>query len=174
LARAELERGHTAEAIAALERVLKEHPQSTEARMLRGLIDFQSEKYASALMHFQKARPTTSSERVFLLYHIGVSLDRLGRVEEAKQAFGELRAVQSANRHGDDARQRPDDIDLQIRAAASYLAAKQPDAAYRLIQDALARTGGSRRLLLAMAESCDALGRTEEARQARLDAERAP
>lgn len=174
LARAEMERGRRPQAIAALDRALRDNPQSTDARMLRGLVEFQAGDYQSALNQFRLCRPSSPNEQELWLYHMCLCLDRLGQTEESKRVHAELRAMQTAIRHGDDARQRPQDVDLQVRAAESYIAAKQPELAYKIVQEALAHCERSRKLLLALASTCDAVGRADEARQARSDAEQAP
>src|SRR5436305_1869928 len=64
---AELERRRRSEAIRALDRAMRAEPQSSEARMLRALIDFQSGDYAAALALFQRCRPSNLNERDLVL-----------------------------------------------------------------------------------------------------------
>jgi Flp pilus assembly protein TadD len=123
---------------------------------------------------FQRCRPTTNSERELVLYQVGQCLDRLGRADEARKALVDLTALQDARHTTAAAQQRPDDVDLQIRAAEAWLAVGQPDGAIKLLQDFINRSGRNRKVLLALAASYDALGRRDDARQARQDAERSP
>ncbi len=174
LAQAELERGHREAAMAAIEQALQHNPQSAEALFLRGMAEFQGGDYSAALATFQHCRRATPNELEPVLYHLALCLEHLGRTKEAQTAFTELRFYQDAKNIAAIAPLRPDDLDLPMRSAEAWLAVGKPDAAEKVLQDALRRSGHNRKVFLALATCYDALGRAEEARQARQKASQSP
>src|SRR5262245_10147660 len=174
LARAEWELGHTAEALRLVEEALAAAPDFPVALILRGMIHSQGGEDEAAVAVLRRVRPGSPAEQEIVLYHLALSLGRLGRSEEAKKAFAELSAVQNAVRFLTDARQRPADAGLQVRAAAALLAADRPDDARRVREEALGRLGPSRPVLETLATCYDRLGRPDLANSARDKARQLP
>jgi Flp pilus assembly protein TadD len=176
LARAELERGRRREALLILDGVLLAQPQSFEAQVLRGRALILEGDFVAALATFQQCRPPSGEfkNREIVLFYLGQCLERLNRAGEAKTIHAELRALQDAKALTLAGSQRPDDVELQTRVAQACLAAGIPEEALKVIDRSLERFGSNRKLLLAAADCYEKLGRRDDARQARLEAEKLP
>jgi Flp pilus assembly protein TadD len=176
LARAELERGRSREAVTILDGVLLSSPQSYEALVLHGRAKFLESDYAAALASFQQSRVNAKEikDREAVLFHLGQCLERLNRFDEAKAINVELRTLQDAKMLLLAGTQRSDDIELQVRVAEACVAAGIPEEAVRVLDQSMARSGRSRKLLRTTAACYEKVGRTDEARQLRLEAERLP
>lgn len=174
LARAECERGNRPEGVRLLDRALAEAPDFTPALVLRGTAHYQSGEYDQAVVVLRRARPASPAEAQMVFYHLGLALDRLGKADEAKKAFADLARAQEAVRFADDARQRPGDMALQLRAGQALLAAGYPAEAAQVLDAAAARNGPDRTLLTTLAECQERLGRPDLARETRARAARLP
>ncbi|MDB5310029.1 MAG: cellulose synthase subunit BcsC [Gemmataceae bacterium] len=167
LARAEAARGNPVEAGVLLDRVLGETADQPDALLLRGIVYQQAGEYPRAVDTLRRVRPRNTDERVLLLHHLGQALTRTGHPDEAKTVFDQLTLVQRATYALGDARQRPSDRGLQLRAAETLLAIGEPDEARRVLESFLNRTGPDRAVLSLLAECHDRLGRPDLARAVR-------
>ena len=86
LGREYLYRERGGEAIAVIERCLAEYPATYDCHMARASIHLHLEEYRQALPHLNRAiglRPKSGTAR----HHLGVALENLGCVEEAKVQY---------------------------------------------------------------------------------------
>ena len=86
LGREYLYRERGGEAIAVIERCLAEYPATYDCHMARASIHLHLEEYRQALPHLDRAiglRPKSGTAR----HHLGVALENLGCVEEAKVQY---------------------------------------------------------------------------------------
>jgi tetratricopeptide (TPR) repeat protein len=164
LARAAWELGDAAEAARLIEQALAAAPDFPVALTLRGMIHSQAGEDEAAIAVFRRVRPSSPGEQEIVLYHLALSLNRTGKTDEAKKSFTELAAVQNAVRFLTDARQRPTDLGLQVRAAEALMAANRPDDARQVLEEALSRLGPSRPVFDALVVCYDRLGRPDLAR----------
>jgi tetratricopeptide (TPR) repeat protein len=86
LGREYLYRGRADQAIAVAERCLAEHPETYDCHMARASIHLHQEEYRQAIPHLDRAiflRPEAGAAR----HHLGVVLENLGCLEEAKEQY---------------------------------------------------------------------------------------
>jgi predicted Zn-dependent protease len=174
LARAEWECGHDAEAARLMDQLLSSHPTETRFIILRGLIHARAGEHDRVIALFKGLRPTASSERETVLYHLALAHERSGHPTEARAVFQKLAAFQNAARYATDAQQRPDDAGLQVRAAEAFLAADEPAKARQIALGSLTRNGPSRELLTVLARAYEAAGQNDLAAQTRARMDRLP
>lgn len=174
LARAEWEQGHAAEAVRLLDEALAVAPDFPPAQILRGMIHSQQGEDELAVAVLRRVRPTSPAEQEIVLYHLALSLGRLGRADESKKVFAELTALQNALRYLTDARQRPADAGLQLRAAEALLGVNRPNDARAVLEESMSRLGPSRPVLNALAACYDQLGQPDLARVTREKARQLP
>ena len=86
LGREYLYRGRADQAIAVAERCLAEYPATYDCHMARASIHLHQEEYRQAIPHLIRAgllRPESGTAR----HHLGVALENLGCLEEAKEQY---------------------------------------------------------------------------------------
>jgi tetratricopeptide (TPR) repeat protein len=174
LARVESARGNDTEAARLLDRVLMHDPSFTSALLMRGIVYQQMGDHAKAVAVLKQVKPRSAHERVIVLHHLGQALARSGQAAEAQKAFDELVIVQNALGFAVDARVRPKDVAMQVRAARTLLAAGWAQDGAELLEGALDRLGANRDLLLALADCYEQLGGQGKAQAIRNQASRLP
>jgi tetratricopeptide (TPR) repeat protein len=142
-------------------------PDSSAGLVLRGALHHEAGRYERAVELLRSAEPEDDAERQFALNYLALSLARLGKADESREAFDRLSALYRAVRYAEDAAQRPGDRAAQVRAARANLEAGRPREAARLLEAALARLGDDADALAALAECYDRLGRADLAGSAR-------
>jgi tetratricopeptide (TPR) repeat protein len=70
----------------AADRCITQYPQSAHCRFSRGAVFAQHGDYAQALEHFERAVEIQPNAGPYHM-HRGIALERLGRIEEARQAY---------------------------------------------------------------------------------------
>lgn len=151
------------------ERVLNQHfPTSRtdpESRFLRGLVHQAAGRHAEAAGALREAADRSPKYRARALHALAKSLSAAGREADARRALDELDALQSRERAVRDARQRPDDLPAQVRAAEALLTDGQPKEAAAVLERATARLGRSPGAAAVLARAYRQLGREDLARQ---------
>lgn len=174
LARVEAARGNNTEAAKLLDQVLVQMPENTSAILMRAIVYQQTGDDAKAIEWLGRVRARDPHERVLQLHHLGQSLARSGKTDEAKKTFDELLAVQNALAYAIDARLMPENVAMQTRAGRAMLAAGWPEEGIKLLEESLQRLGAERTMLLALAECYEKVGAKLPAEAARNQAAKLP
>jgi tetratricopeptide (TPR) repeat protein len=144
------------------------------AGVIRGVLQADAGRYEDAVATLRAALPAAAGDdRALGLYHLALSLEHLGRGDEARAAFDALAADERARRLTSDAAQR-DDPAAQVQAARANLAADRPQEAVRLLESALRRTGDDPAALGLLADAYARLKRPDLAAAAKRRAAAAP
>jgi tetratricopeptide (TPR) repeat protein len=158
----------------ALDRYAPPGTNRPPAEALRGALHYQAGRYDRAADALRGADGWPPQEQRFALYYLALSLERLGRADEAKRAFDRLAALTRAERFTADAAQRADDLPAQVKAARANLDAGQPREAAALLEQALRRLGDDADAWTALAECYARLNRPDAAEDARRRAAGSP
>jgi predicted Zn-dependent protease len=116
-------------------------------------------KEAASLLEPLAAKP--GPYREFALFRLGQSYAALGRDADARRAAETLESLKAAARIVIDARQRPDDLPSQLRAAEQLLGDGKPSEAAALVEQAITRLGPDPRLARLLAQAYRQLGRAD-------------
>ena len=114
---------------------------------------------AARLLEPLAAKPGPYHE--FALFRLSQSYAALGRDDDARRVSQSLESVKAAQRIVVDARQRPDDLPSQLRAAEQLLGDGKPVEAAALLEPAIVRHGPDPRLTRLLAQSYRQLGRDD-------------
>ncbi len=170
LARLYWERGDVARAGEALARYVPRDEDYPPARILRGILAYESDRFEETLAIFRGVDPRDRTSRTIALYYTALALGRLGREGEARKALDELNEAQALARAAIDAKMRLHDMPSQVRAARAWLATGQPREAAGVLEDAVKRLGDDRDAWTVLAECYDKLGRPDLADTAKRKA----
>lgn len=160
LAKAYWEAGDIAKAQEALDRYAPRDSDAARAGLVRGILHAAQNRPEQAIPCLRHAaeRPV---ERSVALFHLAAALRAAGREEEAKQVLADLDAVKARERLLVDARQRPADLPLQVRAARAMLAEGRPNDAAVLLEEAIRTHGEHPDIREPIAQAYRELGRPE-------------
>lgn len=154
------EKGDHAKAARTVEEILAERPDYEPAFMLRGDVRYNLGRYEDAVQDLRKsARSKHPQLRQRSLHKLALSLSKLGREQEAREAFGRLAVLQDALRAKEDADQQSDKWESQLRAGRGLLAADYPDEAIQVLERALRRLGPDRDAFAVLADCYEKTGR---------------
>jgi predicted Zn-dependent protease len=163
--------GELESAAKLLDSLLAQRPGYEPALMYRGMVYFNQGQFAEAVKALEKIRWATIPKlRQIGLYYLALSLGRLGKDAESKEAFAALANDQRAVRFQSDALQEPNDWVLQVRAARALIAARYDDLAIQILDRGLSRNGGNYDALVLLAECHEKKGRKTLAEQYRQKA----
>lgn len=135
-------RGDRDGAAAVLDDLLREHPQTTGAQLLRATLyeeAGQSEKAVPLLRDLFDREPR---QRRVAGYQLAVALERSGRPDEARGVMAEVRRLQDVEVYREAIKSQPDNLDLQVRLATALLADGHAEDGLGLLQAVLARDPG--------------------------------
>ncbi len=166
LVRVHLQAGDVARAEQVLDRYFPAARPGAEGRFLRGLVHQAAGRHAEAIAELRAAADQSAPEhRPRALFALAKSLSAVGRDDDARKALDELDAVQARERAILDARQRPDDLNCQVRAAEAHLADGKPKEAAELLERATAKLGRTPAATAVLARAYRQLGREDLARR---------
>ena len=174
LGRVEAGWGHNAVAASVLDEALAQSPNHPQVLLIRGIVYQQVGDDVQAIAVLRRVQVRALDEKRVVLHHLGLSLARVGRADEAQQTFEELKRVQEAIHYRADAEGSPKDVQLQIRAGRSLLAVGLPQEAADGLEAVSERLGPTRELLTVLADCYDRLGSRELAKATRDQAARLP
>jgi tetratricopeptide (TPR) repeat protein len=115
-------RGRTDEAGAILDRILATDPDDAGTLMFRGIILRETGHPEQAVPLLQRVVQIDPSRKRSARYELAQALEQAGRPDEARKVMAEVRAMQDAEVLGIASRSQPDNLELQVRAAAALLA----------------------------------------------------
>lgn len=174
LGQIELGRGDLPAAARALDDALAANPEDQTALLLRGTVHVRAGEYAQAVDRLRRVQTRDYTQRVARLNELGLALTRMNRMAEAGEVFDELTRYQDAIQLASEARIRPREIELSLKAAQALLRVKSPDEARELLEAAIRANGEDKSALILLAECHAGLGEAEKAHQARERAARLP
>lgn len=92
LGREQLYAGQPEQAIATVERCLATYPRTFQCVYARGAIELHLERYELALPHLQRAAQMQPGNGI-AQHRVGLALERLGRIEEARERYRKASAL---------------------------------------------------------------------------------
>jgi tetratricopeptide (TPR) repeat protein len=159
LVRNYLETGDAATAEQVLDRYFPEN--DPEGVVLRGRVHQTAGRHEAAIALFRTAADKFPKQREAALYHLSESQRALGRNDDAARTLEELDQFKARDQVVRDARQQPDDLRAQVRAAEQLLADGNPAEAAELLEQAVARLGKTPAAALLLARAYRQAGRND-------------
>jgi tetratricopeptide (TPR) repeat protein len=141
LVKTHIRAGQYAAAEAALERLPPGPRQHWERMALQVQIDQAAGRHAVAVEQLRTLAAESDVHREFALFRLIESLNELGKESEALAAFSELESLKQRSRIVIDARQQPDNMTAQVKAAEILMTDGKSEEAIRLLELALKRIG---------------------------------
>ena len=141
LAEIEHAQGHVPQALAVLEPLLAQHPQCRPAQLLRAILVAEGETPEKAIPLLRQviaADPDPDNQQK-ARYHLSQALARCGQNDEATKVLAELRRWQHGRRLLTDSQQQPDNLALQVEAAAALLELGMSAEGLQMLDDVLRR-----------------------------------
>jgi predicted Zn-dependent protease len=158
-----LQLGQPAKAEGVLNQYFPNAEKHPEAFVLRGRILQVAGKHEAAIAVLRSAADTFADQREYALYWLAESQRALNRDADAVQTLGELDRFKARDRIVKDARQQPDSMAAQVRAAELLLADGKPAEAAALLEPATLRLGKTPVAAKLLAQAYRQLGRTDRA-----------
>jgi predicted Zn-dependent protease len=161
LARNHLERGDAARADQVLDLYFPPAEVHAEAEGLRGRVHQVAGRHQEAAAVFRAVADKYREQREFALYQLAESLRVLGRVDDLVRTLDELDRFKIRESAVLDARQQPDDMPAQIRAAEVLLEDGKPAEAAQVLEQAMHRLGRNPAAVLLLTKAYYRLGRVD-------------
>lgn len=144
--------GKTDEARTEMQSILRDSPNSTEAKLRLGVLELNLKNYPAAERVFQQCLDTTGGN-VPCLVGLAEVFTMQKQFDKAIQALTAGRA------------KNPDSHEIRLALANTHVLAEQYDAAVKLFSDLVAKEPGSGDLRLRLAETYRRMGNISEAMQ---------
>ena len=156
---AHLQAGDPIQAEVTLKRFL--NTTTGEAQLLRGRVYQAAGRHAEAIPLFRAVADKSPKERETALYSLAESQRALGREGDLARTLEELDRVKTRDRIVKDARQQPDSLAAQIRAAEVLIEDGQPAEAVAMLEQTMLRLGKSPTAGKVLARAYRQIGRTD-------------
>lgn len=144
-----------------LDKVFPLSESSDDGLALRAQVLQAADQHAEAARLLEPLAAKPGPYHEFALFRLSQSYAALGRDADARRVSQSLESVKAAQRIVVDARQRPDDLPSQLRAAEQLLGDGKPVEAAALLEPAIVRHGPDPRLTRLLAQSYRQLGRDD-------------
>jgi predicted Zn-dependent protease len=131
-------RGAAVEAEAILDPLLRAHPRFTAAWMLRAALYHEANQPSQAIPLLRQVLAVDPYHHQAHSY-LAFSLARTGQAEEAQRVTAKLRQLLDTERLVRDSRNRPQDLDLQVRVAEALLGIGKTKDAAGVLENVLQR-----------------------------------
>lgn len=159
--------GDPARADRILNEGLASNPGYAPAQVLRGMVAYDLGRYPEAVSLLRPQIEGPPEVRPTALDYLAKSLYALQQNAEADRVYEQLRKETDANRYLADARQRPEDAELQLKAAQALRAARRSSEARGFLETVFLRLKPDATGLRLLADCYQDEGQGEAARQLR-------
>jgi Flp pilus assembly protein TadD len=133
--------GSGKQADAVLDQLLADHPEDTDALLLRALRWGADQQHARGIPLLGQVvkRESDPRKRQTARYHLSRALELTGQHDEAKRVLAEWERAETLQRLLSDSMQQPDNTPLRLKAAAALLDSDQAAQGAELLHQLLAR-----------------------------------